>query len=247
MYSNPEANAYPISAYSYLVAPCNPALAAAQHFNCTGPQGSSTYPSDKGSELGQFVSFLACAGQVKMAELGYSPLPTNLVQEDFDAVGRLTGGRQPPPPTPATCQNPDVTGVLKNIGGPTITQSAQDAGASNATQAANSLNSASAASGTGGGTSGSGGSSSGGSNGGTTVGGRHVATRPLTPQFGRLSALQISASALSSLSWGPMGVAGGAGPDPVRAPVGLPDDEKETSGRRPGVSRHGRSRPPATR
>ena len=27
-----------------------------------------------------------------MALLGYSPLPPNLVQEDFDAIGRLNGG-----------------------------------------------------------------------------------------------------------------------------------------------------------
>ena len=33
-----------------------------------------------------------CAGQEQMATLGYSPLPPNLVQEDFDAIGRLNGG-----------------------------------------------------------------------------------------------------------------------------------------------------------
>ena len=39
---------------------------------------------------------MACAGQQQMALLGYSPLPPNLVQEDFDAIGRLNGGVQPP-------------------------------------------------------------------------------------------------------------------------------------------------------
>ena len=39
---------------------------------------------------------MACAGQQKMAFLGYSPLPPNLVQEDFDAIGRLNGGVRAP-------------------------------------------------------------------------------------------------------------------------------------------------------
>ncbi len=128
VYTDPTANAYPLSAYSYLVTPCSPQLAAAQGSNCassgpgeppTGP--TSDFPPQKGQELGQFVDFLACAGQEKMALLGYSPLPPNLVQEDFDAIGRMPGGQQPPPVSAATCQNPYVTGALPSTGGPKIT------------------------------------------------------------------------------------------------------------------------------
>jgi phosphate transport system substrate-binding protein len=127
VYTNPAANAYPLSAYSYLVTPCSPQLAAAQGSNCassgpgnpaTGP--TSPFPPNKGQELGQFVAFLACAGQEKMALLGYSPLPANLVQEDFNAIGRMPGGQEPPPVSPATCQNPYVTGALPSTTGPTI-------------------------------------------------------------------------------------------------------------------------------
>jgi phosphate transport system substrate-binding protein len=91
VYTNPLPNAYPVSSYSYLVTPCSPSLAAAQKppDKCSGPGGTSSFAPDRGQALGQFVSFLACAGQQKMALLGYSPLPPNLVQEDFDAVGRL--------------------------------------------------------------------------------------------------------------------------------------------------------------
>ncbi|HXW33483.1 MAG TPA: substrate-binding domain-containing protein [Acidimicrobiales bacterium] len=123
VYTNPLPNAYPISAYSYIVSPCSPQLAAAQSppTACAGNNGgTSPFPSDKGQALGQFVSFLACAGQEKMALLGYSPLPPNLVQEDFDAVGRLNGGQEPPPPTPATCQNPYVDGEIPLPGEPAI-------------------------------------------------------------------------------------------------------------------------------
>ena len=54
--------------------------------------GTSPFAADKGAALGQFINFMACAGQEKMALLGYSPLPPNLVQEDFNAIGRLNGG-----------------------------------------------------------------------------------------------------------------------------------------------------------
>jgi cobalamin biosynthesis Mg chelatase CobN len=55
-----------------------------------------------------------------MAELGYSPLPPNLVEDDFQAAGRLPGGTEPPPPTPQNCQNPYITGALQPVGGPTV-------------------------------------------------------------------------------------------------------------------------------
>jgi phosphate transport system substrate-binding protein len=134
VYSNPAANAYPVSAYSYFVAPCSPSLAAAQSFNCTGPQGTSPFGADRGAELGQFIAFVACAGQEKMALLGYSPLPPNLVQEDFNAIGRLNGGVQPPAPTAANCHNPYVDGeqVLPGGGGPTIDTQVQDANSNQA-------------------------------------------------------------------------------------------------------------------
>jgi phosphate transport system substrate-binding protein len=122
VYTNPLPNAYPVSSYSYLVTPCSPALAAAQASTtkCSGPSGTSTFPAAKGQALGQFVSFLACAGQQKMALLGYSPLPPNLVQEDFNAVGRLNGGQEPPPVSAATCKNPYVDGQIPLPGEPTV-------------------------------------------------------------------------------------------------------------------------------
>ena len=79
---------------------------------CDGPDTASPFSAAKGQVLGQFIAYLACAGQEPMATLGYSPLPPNLVQQDFAAIGPITGGVEPPPPTDANCPNPTVTGVL---------------------------------------------------------------------------------------------------------------------------------------
>jgi hypothetical protein len=47
-------------------------------------------------------------------------LPPNLVQEDFDAIGRLNGGREPPPVSAATCKNPYVDGQTPLPGEPAV-------------------------------------------------------------------------------------------------------------------------------
>ncbi len=119
VYTNPLANAYPLSAYSYLVTPCSPALAAA--CACAATTAASTFPSQKGYALGQFVSFMACAGQEQMATLGYSPLPPNLVQDDLDAVARLTGGvPSSGEATASNCKNPYVDGQMPLPGEPAV-------------------------------------------------------------------------------------------------------------------------------
>ena len=121
VYVNPIANAYPLSAYSYLVTPCTPSLATAQGASCAANMTApSTFPPQKGLALGQFVGFLACAGQQQMATLGYSPLPPNLVQDDLDAIGRLNGGVEPPPVSAATCKNPYVDGQIPLPGEPAV-------------------------------------------------------------------------------------------------------------------------------
>ncbi len=45
-----------------------------------------------------------------MTALGYAPLPPKLVEDDFQAAGRLPGGVTPPPPTATNCSNPTLTG-----------------------------------------------------------------------------------------------------------------------------------------
>jgi phosphate transport system substrate-binding protein len=127
VYTNTNPNAYPISAYSYFIAQCVPGQAAAQNFACDS-SGNVTMGAAQGAELAQFISFVACLGQVRMAQLGYSPIPPNLVEDDFQAAGRLPGGTTPPPPTAQNCPNPYITGALQPVGGPTVLGSANPGG-----------------------------------------------------------------------------------------------------------------------
>lgn len=92
VFTTRDPKAYAISAYSYLVTPehqMNPA---------------------QGAVLGQFVEFLACQGQQSAEQLGYSPLPPNLVNDDFQGIKRIAGAAPPPPTVNAqTCNDPYVS------------------------------------------------------------------------------------------------------------------------------------------
>ena len=123
VYTNPLPNAYPLSAYSYLVTPCSPQPGRRPERATLRRQraGHVDLPSPRrGRPWAQFVAYLACAGQEQMATLGYSPLPPNLVQEDFNAIGRLNGGVEPPPVSAATCKNPYVDGQIPLPGEPAV-------------------------------------------------------------------------------------------------------------------------------
>jgi phosphate transport system substrate-binding protein len=129
VYTNPLPQSYPISAYSYFVTPCSPTLAAAQGTTCVGNNAApSTFPSQKGQALGQFIQFVGCAGQDQMAQLGYSPLPPNLVQDDFNDIGRLNGGQEPPPVNASNCKNPYVDGQTPLPGEPSVIGAAAPTG-----------------------------------------------------------------------------------------------------------------------
>ena len=119
VYLSTQPTAYPISAYSYLLTGYNT------------PGGAQEVPADKASVLGQFIQFIACQGQQSAGQLGYSPLPPNLVQADFDAVKRLTGVALPAP-TAANCANPYIDGSIPLAGEPTIGSAPQAGGSSGA-------------------------------------------------------------------------------------------------------------------
>jgi ABC-type phosphate transport system substrate-binding protein len=88
--TNPAA--YPISAYSYLVT----------------QEGQMN--KARGAVLGQFIQFLACQGQQSAEQLGYSPLPPNLVDDDFAGIKRIAGAAPPPASVNAsTCNDPYVS------------------------------------------------------------------------------------------------------------------------------------------
>ena len=95
----PEPAAYPISAYSYLI---------------TSVVGNTA----QGAVLGKFISFLACQGQVSAGQLGYSPIPPNLIADDFAAIRRIPGAAPPPALNGQDCPNPYLTGAAQYVGGP---------------------------------------------------------------------------------------------------------------------------------
>ncbi len=109
VFVNSAAAAYPLSAYSYFVAQCVPKQAARQNFSCAGG-GTVTMSNAQGAELARFLTYVACLGQSDMAKIGYTPLPPMLVEDAFQAAGRLPGGTTPPPPTAKNCPNPTITG-----------------------------------------------------------------------------------------------------------------------------------------
>ncbi len=106
VYRAPEADAYPISSYSYMITP------------------TKDIDPAKGNVLGQFILYFACAGQKSAASLGYSPLPPTLVALDFDAVGAINGHPAVPSTVNSkTCPNPTVTGSFHVPGsGPDTSQ-----------------------------------------------------------------------------------------------------------------------------
>ncbi|WP_063831178.1 phosphate ABC transporter substrate-binding protein PstS [Streptomyces griseus] len=90
VYRSDDTRAYPLSSYSYMVVPTSE----------TAP-----HTAEKGRSLGTFARYFLCEGQQQAEELGYSPLPKNLVQAGFDQVRRIPGA-----PTGAvdlsSCRNP---------------------------------------------------------------------------------------------------------------------------------------------
>lgn len=79
VYSYKDPRSYPLSSYSYLIAP-------RAHTQLPG-----SFSAAKGRTLSTFVSYLLCAGQREVAALGYSPLPLNLVRGGLLQVDKIPG------------------------------------------------------------------------------------------------------------------------------------------------------------
>ena len=93
VYTFKDPRAYPVSSYSYMIVPTTTAAG---------------FSAGKGTTLSKFILYFVCVGQQKASQLGYSPLPKNLVQLAFAAVNRIPGHAAPPPID--QCNNPTITG-----------------------------------------------------------------------------------------------------------------------------------------
>ncbi|MGW7523309.1 phosphate ABC transporter substrate-binding protein PstS [Streptomyces sp. NPDC054783] len=76
VYTDQDPRAYPLSSYSYMILP----TALESNFN-----------TQKGKTLGAFAYYFLCQGQQHVDDLGYSPLPINLVQAGLNQVRRIPG------------------------------------------------------------------------------------------------------------------------------------------------------------
>ncbi|MEU3185456.1 phosphate ABC transporter substrate-binding protein PstS [Streptomyces sp. NPDC006923] len=79
VYRSRDSRSYPLSSYSYMILPTS----------LDGEQNPMT--EAKGLSLGTFANYFLCDGQQIAEELGYSPLPKNLVQAGFEQVRRIPG------------------------------------------------------------------------------------------------------------------------------------------------------------
>ncbi|MGP2440930.1 phosphate ABC transporter substrate-binding protein PstS [Streptomyces sp. JW3] len=99
VYGNKDDRTYPLSSYSYMILP-------------TGVEGGFT--KAKGNSLATFSRYFLCDGQQQAEDLGYSPLPKNLVQAGFDQIRKVPGA-----PTASInineCRNPTFSGGTNTL------------------------------------------------------------------------------------------------------------------------------------
>jgi phosphate ABC transporter phosphate-binding protein len=76
VYNSGDPRTYPLSSYSYMIVP-------------TKVEGIFT--EQKGRTLGEFARYVLCEGQQQAPQLGYSPLPLNLVQAGSEQITRIPG------------------------------------------------------------------------------------------------------------------------------------------------------------
>jgi phosphate transport system substrate-binding protein len=77
VYAASDKRAYPLSSYSYMIV---------QRDKATG-----IFNAAKGKTLSTFINYFLCSGQQKAPELGYSPLPKNLVVAALQQVAHIPG------------------------------------------------------------------------------------------------------------------------------------------------------------
>jgi ABC-type phosphate transport system substrate-binding protein len=96
VYTYKDPRSYPLSSYSYFIVPRTPK-----------PPPIFATPTGKGKTLSTFINYMLCGGQAHVDQLGYSPLPVNLVKGGFLQDSHIPGhGSIPPLSTLPNCHNP---------------------------------------------------------------------------------------------------------------------------------------------
>ncbi|WP_163569328.1 substrate-binding domain-containing protein [Fodinicola feengrottensis] len=105
VYKSAAPQAYPVSAYSYIMTPCAP---ASDRNTCKSPY----YDDARAQQMAKWLDYIACDGQVKMAQIGYSPLPPNLSQEIQNSITRMSPKAKGRTLNAGNCRNPQFSGSL---------------------------------------------------------------------------------------------------------------------------------------
>jgi phosphate transport system substrate-binding protein len=90
VYNNADPRTYAMSSYSYMIVPT---------------EVGGVFTAGKGKTLSTFAKYMLCEGQQQAADLGYSPLPMNLVTAGFAQVARIPGTAVAAF-DPTSCNNP---------------------------------------------------------------------------------------------------------------------------------------------
>jgi phosphate transport system substrate-binding protein len=97
LYSFKDPRNYPISSYSYLIVPRS------------GEPEPTNFSNAKGATLSTWINFMLCGGQQQMKQLGYSPLPYNLVRGGLIQNAKIPGHVHVPSVNQLTnCNNPTM-------------------------------------------------------------------------------------------------------------------------------------------
>jgi len=95
VYTFKDPRSYPLSSYSYLIVPK------------TGTKIPANFTPADGKTLSTYIDYFLCAGQQYSAELGYSPLPLNLVEGGLAQSSKIPG-HIPTPSLSSGCDNPTL-------------------------------------------------------------------------------------------------------------------------------------------
>jgi ABC-type phosphate transport system substrate-binding protein len=93
VYTFTDPRSYPLSSYSYLIVPRKGAAAL------------PGFSNGDGVSLSTYIDYFLCAGQQYSAELGYSPLPLNLVEGGLAQAAKIPGAIAEPS-LASNCANP---------------------------------------------------------------------------------------------------------------------------------------------
>ena len=98
VYTDPDPRTYPLSSYGYMILP-------------TTVSSTNSFSTAKGHSLAKFAYDDMCQGQQQAAQLGYSPMPINLVEAGFQQIDKIPGASIETF-SEATCKNPtfDLSG-----------------------------------------------------------------------------------------------------------------------------------------